>query len=312
MKYMLFVLLICTSTALFSQSSGNSRYHQAAPEEHQPQAVISDGQITLTISGLLNAKADTFVAFFNVTQVGETAASVDSLMSLRIKRFQAALRRQQRDTLVVHTDMISLVPKYDIRVLKRAFSRTYNEVPDGFELQKNVTITYHTASDLNMIVTAAAQAEIYDLVKVDYFLSNVKKHYEQLRTQCVETMKVRIKYLESMGIRLDTLRKVFDDDFATVLPQTRYGSYSSVSRPSLNAMKKDDIESGKFHSVEPSPSKYYEAVPYTLYDVVVNPVVSEPTVQLTYQMSLKYTVPEAKSKLMLITPTGHLQKIGEM
>jgi hypothetical protein len=29
-------------------------------------------------------------------------------------------------------------------------------------------------------------------------------------------------------------------------------------------------------------------------------------------MSLKYTVPEAKSKLMLITPTGHLQKIGEM
>lgn len=309
---MLFVLLICTSATLFSQSSGNSRYHQTAPEEHQPRAVINDGQITLTISGLLNAKADTFVAFFNVTQVGETAAGVDSLMSLRINRFQTALRRQRRDTLAVHTDMISLVPRYDIRALKRVFSRTYNEVPDGFELQKNVTITYHTASDLNMIVTAAAQAEIYDLVKVDYFLSNVKKHYEQLRTQCLEVMKVRIKYLESMGLRLDTLRKVFDDDFATVLPQTRYGSYSSVSRPSLNAMRKDDIEGVKLHSIEPSPSKYYEAVSYTPYDVVVNPVVSEPAVQLTYQMSLKYIVPEAKSKLMLITPTGHLQKIGEM
>lgn len=311
MKFMLFVVLICTCTTLFPQVSGNSRYHQSVPEGHQAQAVISDGQITLTVSGLLNAKADTFVAFFNVNQVGETAASVDSLMNVRINRFQAALRQQRRDTLVVHTDMISLVPRYDIRTLKKVFSRTYNEVPDGFELQKNVTITYHTATDLNMIVTAAAQAEIYDLVKVDYFLSNVKKYYDQLRTQCLETMKARIKSLESMGVKVDTLRRIFDDDFATVLPQTRYGSYSAVSRPSLSAMKKDDIE-GKFHSMETSLSKYYEAVPFTSYDVVVNPVVSEPAVQLTYQMSLKYIVPEAKSNLMLITPTGHLQKIGEM
>lgn len=312
MKYILSLFLICTITTLFSQSSGNSRYHQTAPEEHQPQAVISDGQITLTVSGLLNAKADTFVAFFSVTQIGVTAASADSLMTLRINRLQAALRRRHRDTLAVHTDMISLVPKYDIRILKRVFSKTYNEVPDGFELQKNVTVTYHTAADLNMIVTAAAQAEIYDLVKVDYFLGNVKKHYDQLRTQCQEAMKVRIKYLESVGIRVDTLRKAFDDDFVTVLPQTRYGSYSSVSRPSLSAMNKDDVEGGKFHSVEASPSKYYEAVPYTRYDVVINPVVAEPAVQLTYQMSVQYTVPEAKQKLILITPAGHLQKIGEM
>jgi uncharacterized protein YggE len=312
MKYVLSLFLISTITTAFSQVSGNSRYHQTVPETHRAQAVINDGQITLTVSGLLNAKADTFVAFFNLTQVGETVASTDSLMTLRINRFKAALRRQRRDTLVVHTDMISFVPKYDIRALKRVFSKTYNEVPDGFELQKNVTVTYHTAADLNMIVSAAAQAEIYDLVKVDYFLSNVKKYYDQLRTQCQEAMKVRIKYLESMGIRVDTLRKAFDDDFATVLPQTRYGSYSSVSRPSLSAMRKDDVEVMKVRSVEASPSKYYEAVPYAQYDVVINPVVAEPTVQLTYQMSLKYTVPEEKAKLMLVTPNGHLQKIGEM
>lgn len=33
--------------------------------------------------------------------------------------------------------------------------------------------------------------------------------------------------------------------------------------------RKDDLEGGKFHSVEVSPSKYYEAVPYTQYDVVI-------------------------------------------
>jgi len=310
MKYTLSMLLICTVNTLFCQSSGNSRYHQTVPEEHQANAVIDDGQITLTISGLLNAKADTFVAFFNVTQVGETAVKTDSLMTLRINRFRTALRRQNRDTLRLHTDMISFVPKYDIRIFKRVFSKTYNEVPDGFELQKNITVTYHTPADLDMIVAAAAQAEIYDLVKVDYFLNNVREYYDQLRTQCQEAMKIRIKYLESLGIKTDTLRKAFDDDFVTVLPQTRYGSYASVSRPSL---KKDGVAEGdKYHSIEPSPSKYYQAVPYSQYDIVINPIVAEPIIQLTYQMSLKYTVPQTKQKLVLITPAGQLQKVGEM
>jgi len=312
MKYLLHFLLLCTVTNLFSQSSGNLHYDQRSPEEQQAQTTISDGQITLTISGLLNAKADTFVALFNVIQVGETAARTDSLMTLRINRLQTELRRQGHDTLAVHTDIVSFVPKFDIRTFKRVFSKTHNEVPDGFEMQKNVTVTYHHAADLNMIVSAAAQAEIYDLVKVDHFLSNVQKYYDQLRTQCQEAMKARMKYVESLGIKLDTLRKAFDDDFVTILPQTRYGSYTAVSRPSLSYAKKDDSEFGKFHSIAPSPSKYYEAAPYSHYDIVINPVITEPTVQMTYQISLKYTAVDAKQNLMLIAPTGQRQKIGEM
>jgi len=312
MRHILPLILLCSTTSTVAQKLGNLHYNQTAPLEREAQAAVTDGQITLTISGLLNARADTFVAFFHITQVGETAARTDSLMTLRINRFQTALRRQKLDTLAMHTDMISFVPKYEIRLFKKVFSRTYNEVPDGFELQKNVSVTYHNASYLNTIVAAAAQAEIYDLVKVDYFLTNIRKHRDQLRAQCQEVMKIRIKYLESIGIPTDTLQKAFDDDQFTVLPQTRYGSYTAVSRPSLSAARRDDnaSESPKGFSAEPSPSKYYEAVPYSQYDVVINPVIAEPVIQLTYQITLKYTAPEAEQKLILITPNGQLQKIN--
>jgi uncharacterized protein YggE len=315
MKLLISLSLIALAATSFAQK-GNMRYTETKPEDHEAHAQIQNGETTLTVSGLLNAKADTFVAFFHITQVGETAEKTDSLMNVRIDRFKTSLRRIRRDTLSVFTDMISFVPKYDIRVFKRIFSKTYNEVPDGFELQKNVTVRYRNAADLNMIVTAAAQAEIYDLVKVDYFLSDVKKQYDQLRARCQEALKAQIKYFEGLGVRLDTVRKNLDEDFVTVLPQTRYGSYVAVSRPSLNAAKKIDItstEKDKFYSVDPSPSRYYQAVPYSNYDVVINPVVNEPVVQLTYQVSVKYFLPaEAKKAVMLVLPNGQLQNVGEL
>lgn len=318
MKHLLLLSSFCLlSASLFAQDKGNAHYTQTQPQELEARAQILNGEATITVSGLLNARADTFVAFFNITQVGETAEKTDSLMNVRIANLKAALRRAGLDTLALHIDMISFVPKYDIRVFRRIFSKTYNEVPDGFELQKNITIRYHNAADLGLIVSAAAQAEIYDLVKVDYFLSDVKKQYDQLRLRCHETLKARIKNFESLGIRLDTVRKNFDEDIVTVLPQTRYDSYVAISRPSLAAAKKlstEADEKGKFYSVAPSPSRYYQAVPYTSYDVVINPVVSEPVVQLTYQVSLKYFLPTAaeRKKLRLITPTGQLQDVGEL
>lgn len=311
MKYAFCLLLICSLTTVFAQHLGNLKYSQDTPEEREAHAELKDGEMTLTISGLLNARADTFVAFFNITQVGETAEKTDSLMVMRIARFKAALRRQNRDTLFVHTDMISLVPKYELRMFKKIFSKTYNEVPDGFELQKNVSVRYHNTTDLDAIVTAAAQAEIYDLVKVDYFLIDVKKQYEQLRARCQEAMKARVKYFEGLGMRLDTLRKIFDEDFATVLPQTRYGSYVAVSRPSLSAMRKEEEQSGKIYRADPPASRYYQAVSYANYDVVINPVVAEPVVQLSYQVSLKYFLPMAEpgQKLLLITPGVQVQEV---
>jgi uncharacterized protein YggE len=312
MKYFIFLMLLCFSISVVAQRSGNLSYNQIAPQEYELQATQTDGEIILSVSGLLNARADTFVASFDVMQVGETAEMTDSLMTARILKFKIALGKLKIDSIAFTTDMISFVPKYDFHVLNKLFSKTYNEVPDGFELQKNVIVRYHNASDLDAIVTAAAKAEIYDLVKVDYFLKDVKQQYDQLRTQCMEVLKTKIKSCEALGIKLDALRKTFADDFSTVLPQNRYGSYQAVARPSLDAIKKSSAGISKLRTADLSPSKYYQAVPYSDFDVVINPVVDEPMVQLSYQVSMKFFLPPVEStnsELFLITPNGQLQKI---
>jgi len=318
MKYFFFIVvqLISCHCLLWAQDRGNASYQRDLPPDiNVANAEINNQEITISVSGLLNAKADTYVAFFHVLQVGETAESTDSLMSARIGRFKRNLAKSAVDTATeFHTDLISFVPKYDFNVVNKLFSKTYNEVPDGFELQKNLIIRYKNPSYLDAIVRAAAEAEIYDLVKVDYFIADVKKQYDQLYKQCLEVLQERIRSYQAIGVRLDTAKRTFADDFATILPENRYDSYQAVARPSIDAIKRSGNSSViKFKTADLTPSSYYRAVPYDEYDVVINPVVDQPMVQLTYQVLVKFFLntepPAVKRDYYFIGPNGQIQML---
>lgn len=311
MKQLLYLILLIVSLPLTAQVSGNLYHNQVTPTENNLNAVPNNETIALSVSGLLNAEPDVFVACFHIMQVGETAERTDSLMNARIDKFRDMVNTLTTDSIAISTDMISFVPKYAFHMISKLFSKSYNQVPDGFELQKNVMVRYRSATELDAIVSAAAKAEIYDLVKVDYFLNDVKKQYDQLRVQCMDALKAKIKSCETMGIKTDLLRKTFAEDFSTVLPQTRYGSYQAIAKPSLDAVRKSSPGSSKLTSVELSPSTYYDAVPYSKFDVVINPVVDKPMVQLSYRISIMFILPpvEPTNDLLIITPSGQLQKV---
>jgi uncharacterized protein YggE len=313
MKYLLLASLMLLPTVVPAQVSGNANYAQQTPIDNDvARAQVNDGEIALSVSGLMNVKAETYVAFFHVIQVGETAESTDELLTQRIAKFRNSLQRIGIDTSAVHIDMISFVPKYDFNVLNKIFSKSYNEVPDGFELQKNIIVRYAHPSHLDAIVTAAASAEIYDLVKVEYFLSDLKKHYDQLRQRCLEELKARTQMYESVGIKLDTvMRKSIADDFGTILPQNRYTQYQAIARPSMLAVKKETGGASiKFRGLDVPVSRYYQAVPYDEYDLVINPVVGEPVVQLTYQVKMKFKLQaQNRNNYLLIGPNGQVQTL---
>jgi uncharacterized protein YggE len=311
-KIFVAVAIIVLSNQAFSQVRGNASYNQTVMQDNTAQTNMTDGSITLSISGLLNAKADTYVAFFHILQVGHTASMTDSLMNVRIKKFKSILQRSGIDTSSVHTDIISFVPKYDVQVFKKLFSKTFNEVPDGFEMQKNLIVNYKNPVQLNAIVTAAASAEIYDLVKVDYFVNDIEKEYGRLRENTVKIFKERLKTLKIAGIKIDSLKTTFADDFGTTLPQNRYGQYQAIARPSFKG-KDAGGEASKFSFYEPTASRYYQALSYDNFDFVINPVVSEPMVQLTYQMKVKFTLvveKEQADNYLFIGSNGQVQKLN--
>jgi uncharacterized protein YggE len=311
MKYSIFLFAILTNGIAWCQSTGNSNYHETVMHHDVAKAEVNDQEATLSVSGILNARAETFVGIFNVKQVGESAETTDALMTARIRKFKHALGKSGIDTSAVHTDMVSFVPKYDFNVINKLFSKTYNEVPDGFELQKNVIIRYNQISEIDAIVTAAASAEIYDLVKVDYFIPDVKKRYDELRLKCLEILKERIKSYEAVGMKLDTLEKTFAEDFGTILPQHRYAQYQAVARPSIEAVKRSTSGASlKFRSAELTSSRYYEAISYEGYDVVINPIIYEPMVQLTYQVKIKFKYKSnGPNNFLILGPAGQLQRL---
>jgi uncharacterized protein YggE len=320
--------IICTlaslslNIALHSQSLGNSEYmegnagygnnyysHNRRPTTNA--YIANNEEMQVTVNGLLNIVADNYVAIFNIVQVADNAENADGLMNHRIIDFKKNLKTAGIDTNDIKVDMISFVPRYDYQVEQKLFSKTYNEIPAGFELQKNVSVRFKNSAKLDDIVSAAARAEIYDLVKVDYFIPNIQRSLDSLRLKCLLEFKSKVKSYELIGIRLDTLKKVMSDNFITTYPPTRYNTYQAFTRPSLQAAKKKSAPS--VNEIQKSNSRYYSQVDYDQYDLVINPLITEPVVQVSYSLTVKYFLkekePQQKNNYYIITSTGDLKQV---
>ncbi|MEL7005999.1 MAG: hypothetical protein AAFN93_25215, partial [Bacteroidota bacterium] len=131
----------------------------------------NSNEIVFKVSALMNVEASRFLAVFNLTQVGKTAVETDQLINKRIDGFISDLSQLSLSRENIYTDMIYLIPTFEYEVQKKLFSSdTYNEVPKGFEMQKNVHINFDDIRNIDDLVTLAAKNEIYDLVKLDFFV----------------------------------------------------------------------------------------------------------------------------------------------
>ncbi len=308
------LILLISHTTIFAQQCGNYLYNtnqllqntSRGPASYAP--IQNNNEFTVIVNGLMNLVADDYTAIFNIVQVGETIEATDQMMAHRISVFKQKLSLIGFDTNEVRIDMISFVPRFDIQTETKLFSKTYNEVPAGFEMQKNISVHFTKSSMMDGIMTAATYAEIYDIVKVDYFVTNLQQQLDSLRMKCLLEVKAKIKSYEKLGFKFDTLKKIISDNFATIYPQTRYFNYQAFSRPSLNAAKKKSSSLPIVNEAPKTNSKFYSQLSYDLYDLVINPVVTEPVVQLSYSVSVKYFFKDdedkPKDKFYIITPTG--------
>jgi|SRR6185312_6710 len=279
-------------------------------------AAPNKDEVTIKVNGIMNVLADNYVAVFNIIQVGPTAPSADSLMSIRITTFKKGLRKLGVDTEDIKVDMISFIPKYEYKSENTIFSRKYIEIPAGFELQKNVYVRFRYSKSLDGILTAAAAAEIYDLVKVDYFIPNNQKLLDSLRMRCLEELRSRTRSYQVIGFKFDTMKKTMADNFKIIYPETKYTSFKALSHTSVGAIKKSANDQPFVAQVDFPTSRFYNQVKYDEYDIVINPVITEPVVQLSYSVSVTYylkpeRVPiEPKSNYYIITSTGEIRQLN--
>jgi len=311
MKQLLCVtIMVLLSNLGFGQVSGNINYDRTirySGNNIDVEAEVPSNVTSIIVKGMANLKADSYVAIFSVTQVGKTTQEVNQLIDSRI--YQGLDKIKNKPNVETFVDMISFVPIYEYDVEKKLFSRkTYNEVPKGFELKKNIHIQYKDPNVLNDLITSLSAAEIYDLVRVDYFSSEIETIKKELRTKAQTILQEKSKNYETiLGRKLDSVNKSIVDGFKVVLPVEMYQSYRSYSSSSLNLKR-----SAQVNSVNKSSTSYYQPIVDKEFDFVMNPIILEPVIQVMYEIKLNIknvTEKNNKKEYILINQNGDFKSL---
>ena len=292
--------------------SGNANIYNPTVQQQINKVLNPSANLIIDVKALQNVKAVTYTAVFNLSQIGQTAEEANRLINERIDGVRTKLKSQGILEKNIIIDVISFVPNYEVEVQKKLFSKTYTEVPSGFELQQNIHIQFSSTNQFEDILTACAQSEIYNLVKVDYFIENIAEVYKNLQTQLLKLIEEKKAYYKLLGFNLDNYDVYIADDKYCYFPKDFYRSYQAFNSTSFEALKKDKGVT----TVKKQTSYYYEPLSYQNYDVVINPAILEPVIQIGMNIKLQFnpkpkedlTKPVAKTELVhkyyVVSPNG--------
>lgn len=325
-------LILCTlaavSTSLTAQVSGNYNY-RVNSDRYVDQLRSSQSSLanleahdyhTFKVNGLFNVEADSYLAIFTITQLGQNQAEADQLVRRKTDSIKAALTEMGAE-VEVYVDMISFLPVYEVEVTKKLFSEdTYNEIPKGFELKKNLHFRYKDPAVLDELVTQCAAREIYDLVRVDYFIDDIEaKKAEMIAKAEAILMKNIARRKRLQGDDFSNLRAQIAEGFKMTYPFEQYETYTAYCSNSFNLRK----QGTEVVQQTQTTSEFYRPILANHYDFVINPAILEPVVQIEYEIVIRYSpIPveqrepevrierQVEKQLFFVNPEGGVQRLN--
>ena len=303
-NFTLLTMALLTNTLFFAQHSGNANTESATKmasgnynyqnKYHNNQVNTiqtttgNENEMYISIKGIYNEKATSQRAVFSVLQIGKTAEETTNLMDTRLEQVTKAITSFNPEIEII-IDMISFVPMYDYEIQKKIFNpKTYNEKPSGFELKKNLIIKFKKTNDLNAIMNFCAKQEIYDLAKVDYVTSNLDHIRDVLQTKAAEEYKQMLtNYSAIMNTDLFKKEKSLTEGYNTVYPMESYRSYTAFSQASIHFEPESTI-----NSIRKNNTQFYDAALAKTHTFVVNADITEPTIQLFYDLTVRIKLKE--------------------
>ena len=293
MKKAFLILLIsglCCLSAL-GQASGNRTYNQDTRNAGRRGApttgavFTSDGNVVIEAYVLLNATADEYVAVFGAAQEATTPVESNQKVNALIEQFLSGAERLGIRRTETFVDFITQNRVYNFT---RDNDGTIREVLTGFETKKTIAVRFKDYSLLEKLLAAAAQASIFDLIKVDYVVDDMNKVRSRLFDEAVSVVKQKEEtYSRSLGMvmkRNALLQVTYDTHFPWELYQTYTAFESGAVDNYYNSNAPRVIRERK------SSTSYLEPLDRSAFDSVVNPVGIEPKVQCTLYMKVLYSL----------------------
>jgi len=293
LRTLLLAPALATTLLARPQAMGNLMYEADSrmyfQQALQPvKATVQGNNLVLEVNAMMNAVADSYLAIFHIIQLGQSAEEADSLMSARVDGFLRCAKKDGVKEADVFTDMLSFIPVYELEATRKLFSTTYQEVPAGFEIQKNIHVRFKDARVLDKLVTAAAKEEIYDLVKVDHFVERQSACYDTLRLFATRLLQKKLENFAKLGLKVEESHRTAAEQNGCYFPLDRYTSYQTRTQTSLNSRRKGQV----VNDIRKPSTLFYNKVPYGGYDIVLHADITEPPVQYTYNLTVVCALPE--------------------
>ena len=202
---LLFVSLLTAVTAN-GQESGNRIYGNAGYYQQKRHLQINTGNLgnsnegySIEASVVTNLKPDAFVVVFGVNDEGPNAAASNEKVNNKIGNLIQKIKGLGIDANDVFIDFITQNRVYDYTVSGTQASESFS----GFETKKTVAVRYKNREVFERIVSAAADSRIFDLIKVDYIVSDFDQVRAGLFDAAVKVLKGKEqKYSNALGVTL--------------------------------------------------------------------------------------------------------------
>jgi uncharacterized protein YggE len=242
-------------------------------------------------SVLMNLKADEYVAVFGVLQECGAVPECNQKMDATTNQFAGELKLLGIGSEDIFVDFGAQNKIYGFQVA----DNIAKEKLVGFELKKNVSVHYKNKELLDKLVIAASKADIFDLIKVDYIVTDTVSAHARLME--VATRIIRQKsseYEKLLGIRLLPPAQVYAAKPSVYFPTEMYDSYTA--HESENIGDYNDRQRYAIQRARKSRTFYFNALNADGFDHIINPVVIEPVVQFTLYLKVRYEIEQIKNK----------------
>lgn len=291
------LILTLAARAGVAQVGGNVGYGQAGARARADQNERAKRQLTreempstdtsmfIDASVLMNVRADEFVATFGVAEEAETVEACQARMDATLAAFTEALKPLGVGPEALFVDFAAQTKVYGYKVE----GNLAREQLVGFELKKTVAIRYRDKALIDRLVIAASRAKVYDLIKVDYVVTDLAPVQERLAEAAAAAVKAKAtRHERLLGIKLRAVPQVYAERSSAYFPSEMYDSYTAGESEAVSGGP--DRSRTTVQSLRKSRTFYYNPLNADGFDRVIDPVVLEPVVQFTLYLKLRYEI----------------------
>ena len=290
-KCVLFILSLFVVVPASGQESGNRIYGNSGYYQQKRQMLANTGMLGNSNEGyaiearvLTNLKPDAFVVVFGVNDEGSNAASSNEKVNTKIGNLIQRIKPLGIDSSNVFIDFITQNRVYDFTVSGTQATESLT----GFETKKTVAIRYKDRGLFERIVSAAADSRIFDLIKVDYIVSDFDAVRAGLFDAAAKMVKSKEqRYANALGVTFNVIGLSIEK-YDVSYPAEAYQRYQAYETGDASV----ENNQGASSRVEKRKSFtfFYEPFEGGSFDSVLAPMGLEPMVQFSIYLRMQYQV----------------------